>query len=171
MSTCFYLCVCYSEFMRYVDQIIRMTTNAAKDFVKNVRALPEDKVSWKVLDTGRSALDQFQEVAQSPLYVISMLELRACPPFEPEKWEQARVQRSGWTVDECEAKLNENLATLFKAFREFPEEDLSIEIDLPFIEGLRQSMADIMAYPYWNISYHAGQVCFIQTLYGDKEMH
>jgi hypothetical protein len=32
-------------------------------------------------------------------------------------------------------------------------------------------MIEMMDYPRWNFNYHNGQIAYIQTLYGDKEMH
>lgn len=157
--------------MKYTDQLIRLTRDSADAFVRAAKAIPEDKLRWSVQDAGRTPLDIFQEVAQAPLYTIPMLEARACPPFDPEKFGEYKAQRAKWdTIEECESVMNSNLGKLFSTIRSFPESELSYEIDLPFVEGLRQSMADIMAYPYWNTSYHLGQICFIQTLYGDKEM-
>jgi hypothetical protein len=157
--------------MLFRDQIIRLTDQVSTDFIKNIRAVPEDKLTWSVLDAGRTPLDLFQEIAQAATYGIPMLQNRACPPFNPEDWGKLVAERQAWdTLDKCEAALKTNLEAWYATIREFPESDMSIEIDLPFVEGLRQSMADIMAYPYWNTSYHLGQLCFIQILYGDKEM-
>jgi hypothetical protein len=157
--------------MHYKDQLIRLTQQSAEDFIRAIRAIPEDKLNWKVLDAGRSPMDLFQEVAQAPTYPIGMLEKRSAPDFNPETFGKLKEARAAWdTLDKCETALRENLTSLFAAIRAFPDEDLSHEIDLPFAENLRRSMADIMAYPYWNNSYHLGQISFIQTLYGDWEM-
>ena len=157
--------------MRYTDQLIRMTNSVAEGFMRAVRAMPEDKLNWKVMDASRTIMDIVQEVAQCPTYSIPMLQTRSCPPWNPEAFGKLKEERAQWeTLDKCEAVLKENLEKLFEVIRSYPEADLSIEIDLPFVEGLRQSMADIMAYPYWNIAYHLGQVSFVQTLYGDWEM-
>jgi hypothetical protein len=158
--------------MLYTDQIIRLTEQAADDFVKNMRALPADKLHWSVLDVARTPMDLFQEIAQSPTYVIPMLVNRTCPPFNPESFGQLVQERQAWdTLDKCEEVMKKNLAAVYETIRAFPAEDLTIEIDLPFAEGMRRSMADIMSYPYWNLSYHVGQVCFIQILLGDQDLH
>lgn len=158
--------------MRYQDQIIRLTQQQAESFIKNIRAIPEDKLNWSVEGAGRTPMDMLQEIAQAPGFAIPMLTNKACPPFDPESWGKAMEARKAWvTVDQCEAIMNENLEKLYAVIKDYPDADLPFEIDLPFVEGLRQSMADIMAYPYWNLSYHLGQICFVQILYGDKEMH
>jgi hypothetical protein len=32
-------------------------------------------------------------------------------------------------------------------------------------------VADVILSPYWQLVYHTGQVNYIQTLYGDRELH
>jgi len=133
--------------------------------------MPEDKINWSVEGASRTMLDIFQEVAQSPLYSIPIIESRSCPPWDPEAFGKLKEERAQWnTIDKCEAVFKENLEKLYSVIREFPDDELSLEIDLPFVPDLRRSLADIMSYPYWNISYHQGQACFVQTLYGDWEM-
>ena len=53
----------------------------------------------------------------------------------------------------------------------YPEGDLDRMIALPFMPDLKLSVAEILASPYWNLTYHLGQINFIQTTYGDMEMH
>jgi hypothetical protein len=159
--------VCYSDGMQFTTQLIRMTESVHADFVRNIWAMPEDKLNWSVLDAGRTPLSLFQEVANAPTYALPMLATRACPPFDPAMMEAIMAEQAKLdTLDKCEEAMKENLQKLYEAIRTFPESDLEIEIDLPFAEGMRQSMADIMGYPYWNTSYHLGQIGFIQTLYG-----
>lgn len=156
--------------MKYTDQLIRLTDKAAADFERALDGLPEDKLEWKVLDAGRTALDQYQEIAQSPTYVIPILKNKSMGDFNPESFQKIRQERADWTKADCKRILRENLDKFYEVVRNYPDEDLTVEIDLPFAEGMRQSMADIMAYPYWNLSYHLGQIAFIQTLYGDWQM-
>ena len=161
----------YASPMQYKDQLIRLTNSVHDGFVKAIRAMPEDQIGWSVMDTGRTPLDMFQEVAQAPTYSIPMLQTRSCADFDRERHGEMATARKEWdSLDKCEDAMRENLEKLFREIREFPDDELSLEIDLPFIPGLRHSMADIMAYPYWNTAYHLGQVSFIQTLYGDNEM-
>src|SRR5688500_401875 len=99
--------------MLYRDQIIRLTQQAADSYMKAVRAMPEDKLNWKVLDASRTAMDITQEVAQCPTYSIPMLQARACPPFDPETWGKVKEEREQWgTLEDCERVLRENLEKL-----------------------------------------------------------
>lgn len=157
--------------MSFKEELIQMTDKAGQEFLLNVRAMPADKLTWKPLDTGRSALDLLQEVAQSASYVIPILETRQVPDFNPEMFTVLMAERQTWdTIEKCEEVMRANHARLFEIIRNFPDEDLQQTVHLPFAGGFDQTMAEIMSYQYWNLSYHLGQVCYIQTLYGDMEM-
>lgn len=156
--------------MTYKDQIIRLTQGAVEHFLRSLKSMPTDKLEWSVNDLGRTPMDQFREIAQSPTWTVPLLKARSFPPFDPERFAQAKSERDTWDLATCEAKLRENLELLYAEIRAFPDDELSTEIVLPFAGGITQSMADIMAYPYWNTVYHLGQINFVQILYGDNEM-
>ncbi|MCB8932689.1 MAG: hypothetical protein M9921_10300 [Fimbriimonadaceae bacterium] len=156
--------------MNYRDQMIRLTQGAADHFVHSIKAMPAEKLEWSVNDAGRTAMDQFREIAQSPMWAVPLLKARSFPPFDPEVMAKAKEERDQWDLATCETRYRENLEALYAEIRALPDDELAIEIVLPFAGGITQSMADIMAYPYWNTVYHLGQINFIQILYGDHEM-
>lgn len=158
--------------MRYQDQAIRMTKNATAAIFSAARAMPKDKLNWAVMDEGRTTLDLLQECAQSPMWFGGILAARAMPEFDEAAMAEGDKQRKQWkTIEACEKACNELSKSLYKAIKEFPDGELEKEIDLPFGDGFRASFADICMYQYWNLTYHWGQINYIQTLYGDKEMH
>lgn len=157
--------------MRYQDQMVTMTENALKALLVAVKAMPADKLEWKVEGSARSALDQLQEVAQSLLYSIPMLNQRKAE-WDMEKFQSLVAERKQWeTVEQCEAKMWANFGTYKAVALAFPDSDLSETIWLPFGKGFESTLAEILAYPYWNAVYHLGAINFIQTAYGDFEMH
>lgn len=158
--------------MRFQDFAITSIERSSADLVRTVRAMPADKLDWKPMEEGRSALDQLQEVAQMPTFLAAVLQARAMPNFNPQQMGEARQARKAWTtVDACEEQLKKNDAALFKAIRNFPDEELEKTVTLPFGGGMVRSMADIMLTHYWNATYHLGQINYIQTLLGDRDMH
>ncbi len=158
--------------MRYQDVVIRVTESALSDFFRTVRAVPAEKLEWSPLDEGRSVLDQAQEVAQAPAFFQMLIEKRAFPEFTPEQMEKAMKQRKSWkTIDECEEACRKHSDSFYNLVRDYPDEDLEVMINLPWGGGMVKSIADVMLFHYWNVLYHTGQVNYIQTLYGDKEMH
>lgn len=158
--------------MKYQDYIIDAIGNAFKDAFKAARAIPEDKLSWRPLDQGRSALDQAQELAQCPDYVTGMVKGEASSDNDGGDWEKVMQERQAWdTLDKCQAVADEKLAALYDAIRACPDERLNETMWLPYDGGRDFTIMEIMDYPRWNANYHAGQINYIQTLYGDKEMH
>ncbi|HEY5596908.1 MAG TPA: hypothetical protein VIL47_06555 [Candidatus Bipolaricaulota bacterium] len=159
--------------MHYQDQVIRMTKSAAEGLFRAARAMPPDKLTWKVLDKGRSALDLLRECAQSPSWFAPMLKHQAPPPeFTKDDMAAAQQQREQWkSATDCEKACKDSSETLYAVIKSFPDKDLAKEIKLPWGENFIASMADIAMFQYWNLVYHLGQVNFIQTLYGDKDMH
>lgn len=156
--------------MTYQEQIIRLTESGNRDFLRSVRATAEDKLEWKALDEGRTVLGMAQECAQSALWFAIMLEKRTGTPFPMDDYPKMQAERAAWSLDDCERIMQENTERLAAATRATPDEDLEQVLTLPWGD-IKASLADIMAYHYWNVTYHLGQVNFIQTLYGDKEMH
>ena len=56
--------------MQHLDQILRMTEHVTNELFKIARAMPVDRQTWKPLENGRSALEQLQECAQTPLFFL-----------------------------------------------------------------------------------------------------
>jgi len=158
--------------MRFQDQIAVATMRAVDDIFRSARAMPEDKLHWTPFESKRSMLDCLQECAQAPNFFLNMLETRSMPEFREEDFERARAEWAQWdTLDKCEQVCRKNTEKLCAVIRTFPDEDLGITIHLPFGGGMERSMADVAMFHLWNLTYHLGQINYIQTLYGDYEMH
>ena len=52
-----------------------------------------------------------------------------------------------------------------------PDERLSNTKWLPYNGGRDHTFLEMLDYVRWNCNYHTGQIAYIQTLYGDKEMY
>jgi hypothetical protein len=149
------------------DQIITMTSSSLDNFFKYARAVPEDKLSWKPAEGSRTVLDLAQECAQSADWAPGMIKAGGFS-FDEEAMNQMREERAGWTtVEACERVCRERTEGLFEAIRAFPEEKLHETIELPF--GKKTfAWWEIMLVHNWNLTYHLGQVAYVQTLYGDQ---
>jgi uncharacterized damage-inducible protein DinB len=139
--------------------------------LRAVRATPEDKLEWKVLDKSRTVLDMLQECAQSPLWFAAMLEQRTGSVFDPAEYPNLQAERRAWSAEEAERRIHENSERLYAAIRSVPDEDLTQTISLPFGQNMVASLTTVMALTYWNLTYHLGQINFIQTLLDDWQMH
>ena len=157
------------RFQDYISEEIKKTTAEA---FKNAKAVPADKLEWKPLDLGRSVLDQLQELAQSPDYVASMIAGEKQEEPNPDQWQQLLEQRQNWkTIEDCERESKARLEKLVSAIQNCSDARLKETVWLPYDGGRDFTIEEIMDYPRWNATYHLGQICYIQTLYGDREMH
>jgi len=158
--------------MRLQDQIIEETRRAADEAFKYAAAVPEDKLNWKPLDAGRTVLDQAQEMAKCPDWAYILVSGQPMPEFSEESTAAYKAEIAEWdTVEKCKAQLESRLEKLFELYKELPDERLTETKWLPFSGGRDFSMPEMMDYPRWNFTYHAGQIGYIQTLYGDNQMY
>lgn len=157
--------------MNLQEYMIRVTQAAADEAFRYARAVPTDKMDWKPLDVGRSVLDQCQELTMCPNWALAII------GGEQIEWNEEiaakiRAEQEQWTtVDQCQEECNLRLAKLFDYFRAMPEERLAETKWLPYDGGRDFTMPEMMDYPRWNFTYHLGQIAYIQTLSGDREMH
>jgi hypothetical protein len=158
--------------MRLQDYMIDVTRAAAREAFKCARAVPEDKVDWKPLDAGRSVLDQCRELAKCPDWCYTIISGEPEPEWNEEFMAAQKAEMEAWkTVEDCEAECERRLDRLCALFGAMPDERLSETKWLPYDGGRDFAMPEMMDYPRWNFNYHLGQISYIQTLYGDKEMH
>ena len=157
----------------YLEHVVKLTRGATEALFRNARAMPEDKFTWQPLDEGRSAMDLVKECTMSPLWFGKILNAQTMPEFTEEEQQQGKAMQDSWvTIDDCERASNEHSQMLYDAIEKFPVEALEKSIHLPFgKEGFDATMAEIAMFQYWNLVYHWGQLSYIQTLYGDRDMH
>ena len=136
---------------------------AASDLETAVLRLPEDKRSWKPAETSRSALDQAAECALLNGSVAELIVARKWREdydfgkFELDKAELAR----DWAA--LKALLVENTSRVAATVRAVPDKDLAVEVLMPWGP---MTMAQIIAYPYWNMAYHEGQINYLASMAG-----
>ena len=145
-----------------------ISRDAAEALARNAQAMPADKLNWSALDAGRTAFQQIVECAVIYGVGAAIFTERRMPPMEPDSFGKAMAALD--TPEKALAALKTNSDALARAIEAFPDEHLDETIQLPFFPTPR-SFAHLLLMPYWNSVYHLGQIAFIQTLYGDKEMH
>lgn len=145
----------------------RLNRQVAGGLERAFAAMPADKQTWKVLDEGRSALHQVAECAEVNRLGARILREKAFGPVEWEAYQAARASLD--TPEKALAALRETTAELVAEIESFPNENLDDAVTFPW-DDTTSSLAEAMWMPYWNMAYHIGQINFIQTLYGDREM-
>jgi hypothetical protein len=152
---------------------VKLNREASASMARTANAMPPEKVTWQPLEMGRTTLDQIQECGAINHFGAKVLQTREAPPFDEAARERfARLKADHDTLEKALKLLDNGTEALVAAIEAFPEEDLDAMITLPFgPEGMTMSFAELMLMSYWNVVYHQGQINYIQTLYGDKEMH
>ncbi len=154
--------------MGTIKQIaIGMIRQSTQGLTGNLNAMPADKVTWKPMDAGRSALDMTVECAIISQGTAETLTTREDPTMDHEAWK--RLQEETDTAEKAMRLFQEGTDALIAAIEAFPEEHLQDKVTMPW--GMVISFAELMMMVYWNNTYHTGQIAYIQTLYGDNQMH
>ena len=158
--------------MKIQDYLIEVTRAAADEAFRYAKSVPEDRLDWSPEGQGRSVLNLCRELAMCPTWCQEVITREGPPEWSEEKAAAIKAEQEQWkTVDDCRAECDRRLEALFGFFRGLSDEDLGRTKWLPYGGGRDFTMPEMMDYPRWNFNYHCGQIAYIQTLYGDKDMH
>ena len=144
------------------ELLIYLTEKKIGDLFSAARRLPPDKLEWKPAPGARCALDMLQEVA------TAHRQFKSAHLERKIEWDQDKManwfrERSKYTdLDELERMTRENTAEISAFLREMPVENFQLPVQMPFPGDF--NLADILAYTYWNMSYHEGQINYIGSL-------
>ncbi|HET6387097.1 MAG TPA: DinB family protein [Armatimonadota bacterium] len=158
---------------RIQDQAAKMTQTAIEALLRTARHVPEDKRDWQPMGAARSALNQMAECVQFAEYLCEWLTADYMPTsVDREKMMAIRqefVERckdQQWFEETARARYNE----LVEVIRSTADSRLDQEFLLP-VGGRTVTGADMLFLGYWNLTYHLGQINYIQLMLGDTEMH
>jgi hypothetical protein len=143
---------------------IERIAEALAYFVETTR--PE-RLNWRPEARGaaiRSVLEQVSECILVNRYFAEMLRGGAPEP----RYRQPEAAISFADAEDAQEQLLCSAGNLADAVRAMADEDLARSY--AHRRGPVPGEA-IIEMPYRNMAYHAGQVNFIQTLYGDSEFH
>ena len=154
------------------QQAVHLTQEALAGIFRAARHLPADKWDWSPMGAARSARSQVAECALTPLLHLSFLDgtpMNFADPAVRQRGEERMASLD--TVAAAEAAAQENYSQLYARFEALSEADLTQTVHLPFRGGWDVPLADFLFFAYQNIVYHTGQINYLQTMLGDKEMH
>jgi len=137
------------------------TRKAAGNVVTAVLNLPEDRRTWKPAETSRTALDQFAECAMNNGFTADIVEKRVVPFHSQEDYLKQKTDLVATGFDAIKSLLDTNTERMIAVILAFPDSGLTDELDLPWGKS---TLAEILAYPYWNMAYHEGQINYIASL-------
>jgi hypothetical protein len=143
------------------DYISKLTLKAADELLEAYNNIPEDKRSWSPMDAGRSAVDQLAECAMlgdktAGTIVTHEVNLDFGAYY---------AQKAALTEEPAKAiaLFEEMKPKILAAIAAVPDNDLEVTVQFPWGP---MTLSDIIAYPYWNMSYHTGQINYIASLLG-----
>lgn len=144
----------------------KATETGAKYIANNINAIAEDKRNEVPAGNARSPLYIVAEAASVNGMVAKML---TGETMERPSSEQTEAYLKTFdTAEKALAFLTKETDSLLAAIDALDESTLGDIIPTPIGERTRFGLAEI---PMWHMSYHDGQLNYIQTMLGDKEMH
>ncbi len=155
------------EFRADVEWLVE---DGLDQLLASARAMPEDRWAWRPYDSGRSMLDQLAECRQVPEWFMKVFETKSLDHFTPEFMEEEHNAREQYeSLDQLEEELREVYGRFVRSVARLSKADLLTEV--PSRRGPSTTIQQFCLNPPRNLVYHAGQINYIQTLYGDSEMH
>jgi len=139
---------------------------AGLEFFRYALAVQPDRLEWHPEGgSGQSVLEMSREIALTPLWALSAMGSLT----GEHNWHQMKAE---WkSVADCQEAFLVHLMQWEASVLAMPDEKLEETKWLPFNGGRDHTFLELLEYPRWDATYHLGQVAYIQTLYGDKEMH
>ncbi len=136
---------------------------AAEDLEAAVLRIPEDKRAWSPMGDARTALDQAAECAILCGSTAKLIQTRSWDSLGSmdEYFQKKAELAKDW--GQIQATLKENSAKVADTIRGVPDADLGVEIAMPWGP---MTIAQVISYPYWNMSYHLGQINYIAIMLG-----
>ncbi len=152
------------------ELIIGLIESGRDALLRTAQAVPDDKLTWKPLDNGRTVLDLLGDAAQTPHMITKML---TEPAFAPSReiFAQMTQERAGWMFEEAVTHLNKNTDDALAAISALSEEELAKPMTLQMGGGMTMPMGGWVMMINRTFISRMAQINYIQTLYGDFESH
>jgi hypothetical protein len=136
---------------------------AAEDLIAALDRIPEDKRAWSAMGDARTALDQVAECALLNGTSAEVIVGRAWPEnFDYAAYTQEKTKLAQ-DLGAVKSLLEENAAKVVAAILTLSDDELGMKIQTQFGS---MSWTQIASYPYWNMSYHQGQINYIAAMLG-----
>ena len=147
--------------MTLQEFFVTATRKAMTDLEKALDSLPEDKRNYSPGGKARTAADMVAECAiLNGITAQVVVERKMTGEFNMEEFTKTKdiLARK---PEVLHTLLHSSTEKFIAAITSVPIDDLGVEIDLPW--G-KMTIAQVLAYPYWNMSYHEGQIYYIGSM-------
>jgi hypothetical protein len=145
---------------------------ARHGLIRAIETTPEDRLRWSPSETARSPLEV---AAHAAIAVGSMLgnlkgDTFAIPTTDEADLWFREEERQCETPSQVVELLERNSRDYFEWLDALSQEVLESDIALPFGMG-RAPMPAAISFMPLHIHWHAAQIQYIQTIYGDRQTH
>jgi uncharacterized damage-inducible protein DinB len=148
------------------EMMAAATRKTMEQLVEAYQRIPEEKRSWMPEAKGRSAADQVAECAMINGFVAESLQTHTFDNAHMGAFVQLKSETAALPEEALTAKLRESAEKVIAAIMNVKEDDLEVSIDFPW--GTMK-LPEVLIGPYWNMTYHLGQINYIASLLGCLE--
>jgi hypothetical protein len=138
-----------------------MLRYGARSLIHNLQFIPADRAEWKPEAGSKSPLEIAAEVLRALAMYRPILEGTGYSDTMPEWPRPATLQAA--------AELLAAAVDEYAAMLEAAGPELDRPQPMPFGGVFRASRA--VCFPLLDLFHHHGQICYLQSLLGDREMH
>lgn len=130
-------------------------------FDAGVKAIPADKLEWSPGGKARTVMSIMAECAYFPDWLNACIEKGGFA-------DEGGFGKEGESFDELLATLHRKADEFLAQVKGMSTEELAKPVNFPWEST---DAAGAVGYYLWNLTYHYGQINYIQLLLGDEEMH
>lgn len=148
------------------DFLADATQKASADLTTAFLRIPEDKRNWSPDSKARTALDQFAEcvLLNGHTAEVIVTHQMAAGSVDNHSQEKTAVMAQDWA--QIYAQFQANTSKVVAAIRAVSEDDMDAVIPMPWGS---MTIAQMITYPHWNMTYHEGQINYIASILGCLE--
>lgn len=145
----------------------------AKDrLVHGLATTPDDRINWSPAPSARTPIQLVAHAANSVKHIHNMLDGRVFPiPTTAEAETFHRDSEKPYTTREAVLELLETNGSAYLEWLDgMTQAQLESTVEMPFKLGFAPVPVGIAAQAQ-HMNWHAAQIDYIQTIYGDQDWH
>jgi len=149
--------------------IADLTKSAFDSFMRTFNAMPEDRRDWSPAPRTRSALNMLWEIATVNELFVDFLRGKSEKELKFESLAEIWCADCPHSSTELAQRAEDVTLALIEAIRVVSDEQLEVQIKVN--QEAYLPTKTVMWMGLRNLWYHCGQANYLQTLYGDRDMH
>lgn len=134
---------------------------------KAAQGVPSERIQWKPDAKGKSAHEILEHLAGANHGFAALILGSALPKGVKAGADRQSVKNPTDSYEQALEALKKSGNVLAEAISSAPDEQLSLTRPMPW--GETWEMTRLLTAPGAHIAYHWGQICYLQTLWGDQQ--